>query len=124
MTDRHLVASSDAFLKAMSITEQLICHADFWMKHAFSPELNDHFSFETLFYRTYVILGLIVKQFDLTMFTVRAPGDTTSLSKGEKYDLFETRFGFLVKYPTELIAAIGYCGVLNLTEHISHMRLE
>ena len=67
-------------------------------------------------------MGLFVKQFDLTMFTVRAPGDSTALSQGEYVDDFK-RFQFLVKYKSELVSAVKYCNIPNIQEYIANLNL-
>lgn len=110
LTDRHLVSTAPNLLRAINITQELVCSPDAY-KSRITPIINNVESLQALVWRH---TGVLAKQFHSTMFTVRAKGDPTSWSVGDAHAELE-KYGLLVKYPKELDKALGSCNV-NITE--------
>jgi hypothetical protein len=101
ITDRHLVAPREYFLKAVNMSA-ILCNADSYASR--NPE-----NVETLLALFFSDLGLPIERFPRNMFLIRTKTDSTRWSKGDDVDDVLQKFGFLIKYPTELELAKQTC---------------
>ena len=109
ITDRHLMAASPLFRKAIDVRQAVLCRADVWAARMASG--GDGANLENLLRLMWMDQGLSVTRFERSMFTVRAPGDPTRWSVGDKVDRLAPFDGMLPKYIDELRLSEAHCGV-------------
>jgi uncharacterized protein YsxB (DUF464 family)/tetrahydromethanopterin S-methyltransferase subunit F len=102
-TDRHLVASRELIIPALSIFDD-IARTD-------NPDEMNESSMETLIARRWRDMNLNVVLFERMFFTCAKPGDTT---RWKKSDIHSTpdhikELGIALKYPKEYFASEKYC---------------
>ncbi len=97
-TDRHMAGFTDAFRKAINVTQELVC------------EPMACTNVETCLGVYWPYSGLQVSQQPRTAFSVRASGDTSSWSLGAPFKPLKP-FGLKAKYPMEVFAARNFCGL-------------
>ena len=101
ITDRHLVAPREHFLKAVNVSA-ILCNAASYASR--NPE-----NVEILLALFFSDLGLPIERFQRNMFLIRTKTDSTRWSKGDDLDDVLQKFGVLIKYPTELELAKQTC---------------
>lgn len=115
LTDRHLVGTGPNLLRAINITQELVCSPDAYKPHIIPRVTN----LETLQAVVWKHTRVWAKQFHPTMFTVRAKLDPSSWSVGIAHAELDA-YGLLVKYPQELEKAMHSCKV-NITEKLKNL---
>lgn len=111
-TDRHLVASGPLFLRALNVTQELVCHPD--QSLAIVRARNVKLNLELFLKRMWTSFGLRVGKFHPSMFTVKLSTDKYQWSAGENprttpSHIILSQHGLLVKYHGELIKAMDHC---------------
>jgi nucleoside-diphosphate-sugar epimerase len=107
VTDRHVVARSHNFNKAIDIGSDFICKGQTY-NSIFMP-MSTPVNLEMMLTSFFKEQVLEVFRYNRVMFTVRQPNDPTRWSKGENSDLISDNWGFKLKYPPELRQSIATC---------------
>ena len=107
-TDRHLVATSSLFRKAIDFKQTVLCHADEWFSRLSG---QGGINLEILLQRMWAYQGLSVKSFPRCMFAVRMPGDKTRWSQGSVVDSITQFGGMTAKYTAEIGLSEAYCKI-------------
>jgi nucleoside-diphosphate-sugar epimerase len=111
-TDRFLEGPSPVLLRAINITQELVCSVQ-----RYEPVVRRAFNTETLQAQLWHAMGVSIKVQPFTMFTVRAAGDPTSWSTGSTHkDL--TAFDLAVKYKEEMEQAVRTCNVSSINSSL------
>jgi GDP-D-mannose 3',5'-epimerase len=111
-TDRHLEGASSVLLKAINITQELVCSV-----HRYNPMITHVPNTEVLQAKVWNAINMSVQVSPFTMFTVKAASDPTSWSKGLAHkDL--TALGLAVKYPPEMDEAVRACNVSSINHSL------
>jgi hypothetical protein len=107
-TDRHVVASTKMFLRAINITQDLVCNSDHWYNTITSSGSTD-INLETTLKIYWDKMNIPVMPFDRSFFTVKKPEDPTRWSHGAE-DTQLKLYNLLVKYLDEKKGAVERCG--------------
>ena len=105
--DRHLMAESQTFVKALNITTELVCDTDRWydtMKHTNRSDINSESAQKIVWDG----VGLNVSRVQRTMFLAKRATDASSWSHGLE-DALTQPFDLLVKYRSELHQVLSEC---------------
>lgn len=105
--DRHLMAESHTFVKALNITTELVCDTDRWyntMRHTNRSDINSELAQKIVWDG----VGLNVSRVQRTMFLAKRAMDTSSWSHGLE-DAHTLPFNLLVKYRSELHQVLSEC---------------
>ena len=114
ISDRHSVGSPYIFRKMIGVTETMVCETERVfdrLKATNDPSIN----IEKVLKSLWQLDGLAISEFPRSVFTVKLPSDPTRWGQGEQHDVLG-KFGLLVKYPLELVAATEHCKVDVYTE--------
>ena len=105
--DRHIFAQTREFMRAINITQSLVCDTDRWISH-FNALGRKNINPESIQKVLWQDDGLQVRQFNRSMFSVKTNQDTTTWSPG--HDTPITHFlGLKVKYLSELDMVFEQC---------------
>ena len=107
VTDRHIVARSQNFEKAISIGKDFVCRGQHY-NGIFMP-MSSAINLEMMLTVFFKEQELEVVRYSRTMFTVRQPHDPTRWSTGEDSSLIGNKWGFRLKYPPELHQSMETC---------------
>jgi hypothetical protein len=115
-TDRHVLGHRDVFLRGLSMTFEMFCNPrayaaaiEYYMDAGLAANAG-YMNIETLQKMMWEALEVPVATVPRTMFTVRAEGDPSKWSQGEKHASFAA-YGLKVKYPDELQGARATCAL-------------
>lgn len=109
ITDRHLVAASHLFRKAIDFKQEVLCNPEVWTKRLM--EKYQDLNLEMLLMSMWEAQGLSTKRFPRNMFAVRVTGDPTRWSQGDFREDLSQFNGMLVKYAEELDQSEATCGI-------------
>jgi hypothetical protein len=112
ISDRHQVFHQNDVMKALNVTVDLLCRAEYWIPFFHERRVAN---LEIVLY--FLLHELPQHHFTRTMFTVRAPGDPTRWSQGV-YWKEGARFNLTIKYPDEY-AETTNCATIKQLEVIS-----
>jgi nucleoside-diphosphate-sugar epimerase len=107
ITDRHLVANSHNFFKAVNIGPDLVCKSQLYNSMLMS--LNSPINLEVLLMVYFKEQQLEVQRYPRVMFSVKTTQDPTRWSHGEDSPLISNQWGLKLKYPQELVYSMNTC---------------
>lgn len=116
-TDRHLFARTPDFMRAINITQELVCNAEKW--HSILKATKKTYNPESIQKTVWDETGLQVTVVKRCMLMVRASHDPTRWSQGEEHPLVQL-FDLRVKYITELELVLSQC--VNELDFVKEMQ--
>ncbi len=110
ITDRHIMAPRDLFLKAID-GRLVMCDVATW-----SPRFTAAgvFNLESMLSVIFSHMNIPIARFPRNMFSVRVDGDKTRWSQGVKNNEITPKFGLKIKYENELAATEKTCGLSGI----------
>lgn len=124
VSDRHMFAYRDVFLRSMNITTELVCNWRAYIRQVNSthyPKLEMMITMVAFHPDSHSQVR--IGKYERSMFTVKRPSDPTRWSNGSALTDAQ-EFGLLIKYPTELTRAKKYCRVNNIRPLLGQLKEE
>jgi hypothetical protein len=109
VSDRHIVAEGPTFMKAINLTQELVCNTGEWFTYL-QDNAKDEVNMEAVHALMWQKMQLPVQRHGRSQFLVRAPHDSANWNGGQQHDVL-SKYNILMKYGEEMMGAIRHCQV-------------